>query len=78
MIKPISTENSLDESKIVSIEEWSSVRIQNNEMEIQFMKRISEFKTLKKSEDNVANGVSNDRFEILGEERQSYCDWDGT
>ena len=42
------------------------------------MKRISEFKTLKKSEDNVANGVSNDRFEILGEERQSYCDWDGT
>ena len=47
-------------------------------MEYQLMNRLSEFKTLKKSEDNVTNGVNNDRFEMLGEERQSYCDWYGT
>ena len=65
MLKSISTEKSLDESKMLSMEEVNSVRIERNEMETQLMKRISDFENLKKNETNVANGVNNGRFEMF-------------
>ena len=65
MLKSISQENILDESNMLSMDVVNSVRIEHNEMETQLMIRMSEFKNIKKSEANVANGVNNGRLEIF-------------